>query len=42
MKAKSVGARQWLPGDYEYWKQSGMIECESYADLLAKIRRAKP
>jgi hypothetical protein len=37
-KQKSILGRQWLPVDYAYWEQSGLLEVNFYAELLAKIR----
>ena len=39
MKGKSIGGAKWLPADYEYWKENGMLELNSYAELLEKIRK---
>lgn len=41
MKQKSVQGRQWLPGDYEYWEKAGMLDCDSYAELLNRVRAKK-
>lgn len=38
MKNKSVRGREWLPGDYAYWKKNGMLEIDSYADLIKHLR----
>jgi multimeric flavodoxin WrbA len=38
MKQKSVIGRQWLPADYAYWEQHGLLEVNSYAELLEKLR----
>ncbi|MDD2773571.1 MAG: NAD(P)H-dependent oxidoreductase [Elusimicrobiales bacterium] len=34
-------ATQFLEGDYQYWKENGMLDCKSYAELLALVRRRK-
>ncbi|MBU4199115.1 MAG: flavodoxin family protein [Verrucomicrobia bacterium] len=38
MKQKSVLGREWLPADYAYWEKNGMLDLNSYADLLKKLR----
>jgi len=38
MKNKSTFGREHLPADYEYWEKSGMLEVNSYKELLKKIR----
>jgi multimeric flavodoxin WrbA len=38
MKQKSVMGRQWLPADYAYWEKNGMLDINSYTELLAKVR----
>ncbi len=39
MKAKSIEGAKWLPADYEYWKNNGMLELNSYAALLEKMKK---
>jgi multimeric flavodoxin WrbA len=41
MKNKSTFGAEYLPADYEYWKKSGMLEVNSYGELLEKIRNKK-
>jgi len=38
MKQKSVMGREWLPADYAYWKENDMLDLNSYAELLTKVR----
>ncbi len=38
MKQKSVMGREWLPADYAYWEKNGMLDINTYADLLKKPR----
>ena len=39
MKQKVTFGAKWLPADNEYWKQHGMLELNSYSELLEKLRR---
>ena len=38
IKNKVTFGAQGLPADYEYWEKNGMLELQSYAELLEKIR----
>lgn len=39
MKYKVTYGAKWLPSEYEYWKENGMLELNSFKELLEKIRR---
>lgn len=41
MKQKSVGAREWLQADYEYWRDNGMLDIESFSELLNRLAGKK-
>ncbi len=39
MKHKIEFGSKWLQGDYNFWKEHGMLGLNSYGELLEKIRR---
>jgi len=39
MKQESIDDREKFPGIYGYWEKQGMIEIDSYAELLERIRK---
>jgi len=41
MREKSLGAKEYLPADYHYWEEHGMLNVTTYAQLLKKIRSEK-
>jgi hypothetical protein len=37
MKAKGTQDPRWIPAEYAYWKERGMLEMDSFADLLRRL-----
>jgi multimeric flavodoxin WrbA len=42
IKAKVTYGREFLPADYEYWKEKGMLGLNSFAELLEKSYKGGP
>ncbi len=39
MKHKVMIGKEWLPADYEYWEKNGMLDLNTFEELLQKINK---